>query len=79
MSAQRRPAPKSSSAARTRAYRERMRAKGLKPVTIWTYDINDPVFREQLRRDSIALSQSEGEREVMDWIDQMQTEDGLWD
>ena len=79
MSAQRKPSQKSTSAARTRAYRERMRAKGLKQVTIWTYDINDPQVRKRLEEDSRRIRGSAGEKEVMEWIEAMQVEDGIWD
>ena len=57
--------PKSTSAARTRAYRERMRAKGLKPVTIWTYDVNDPAFRKRLEEDCRRIRESPAEEEIM--------------
>ncbi len=46
----------SSSARRTAAYRERMRAKGLKPVTIWVPDRRDPAYREQCRRAVAAIN-----------------------
>ena len=41
-------------AKRVRKHREKMKAAGLKPVTIWVPDRNAPGYREQLERD-IAL------------------------
>ncbi|HEX6859621.1 MAG TPA: antitoxin MazE-like protein [Caulobacteraceae bacterium] len=79
MSAQRKPAQKSTSAARTRAYRERMRAKGLKPVTIWTFDTTDPDFLRRVREASIAASHDPEERAVMDEVEAFQADLGPLD
>ncbi|HYG25340.1 MAG TPA: antitoxin MazE-like protein [Caulobacteraceae bacterium] len=68
--------PRQSSAARTRAYRERLRAQGLKPLTIWTYDINDPAFQKRLEEDCRRLRGSDDEEEVMKWLDEMRDTDG---
>jgi len=56
--------PKKTGAERTRAWRERMRAQGLKPVTIWTFDENDPAFMERLRADLRRMSEGADERAV---------------
>jgi hypothetical protein len=77
MSAQRKPAQKPTSAARTRAYRERMRAKGLKPVTIWTYDMNDPELVARWQEQSRALVGTPAEEEAIAWIEASMAEDGL--
>ena len=58
-----------SSRERTRAYRERLRAKGLKPVTLWLPDMNDPEVRAQIQRDCRLISESPEEREIMEWLD----------
>lgn len=81
MAAQRKPnsTPKSTSAARTRAYRERMRAKGLKPVTLWVLDTSNPAVRKRLEEDCRRIRESPDEQAVMDMLEQMQIEDGLWD
>jgi hypothetical protein len=80
MSAKRKPdaKPKSTSAARTRAYRERMRAKGLKPVTRWVLDLNNPAVRARLEEDGRRIRESPDEQAVMDMLEQMQIEDGIW-
>lgn len=41
--------------AAVRRYRERMRAKGLRPVTIWVPDPSDPAVREALAREARAI------------------------
>ena len=61
--------PKKTSRERTKAYRERLKAKGLKPVTIWVPDINDPEVRAQLKRDCQLISESPHEKEIMEWIE----------
>jgi Protein of unknown function (DUF3018) len=61
--------PKRTSRERTRAYRERLRAKGLKPVTLWLPDVNDPEFIAQMRRECRLISESPHEKEIMEWID----------
>src|SRR4051794_41071381 len=61
--------PKRISRERTNAYRERLRAKGLKPATVWVPDVNDPEIRAQLKRDWEAISASPHEREVMEWVE----------
>ena len=39
-----------------RAYRERLRALGLKPVQVWVPDVNAPHFKRELRRQVGRLS-----------------------
>ena len=68
MTAQRKP-PTKSSAERTRAFRERQRAKGLRLVQFWTPDLRNPQVVAQIRREIAQLDKSEDEREVMDFIE----------
>jgi hypothetical protein len=49
--------------------RERLRAKGLKPVTLWLPDVDDPEFIPQMRRECRLISESPHEKEIMEWID----------
>jgi hypothetical protein len=37
---------------RQRAYRARMRARGMKPITIWVPDPDSPAFAAEARRQS---------------------------
>ena len=57
--------PRKTSRERTRTYRERLRARGLKPVTIWVPDLNDPKVRERIAQECRQLDQSEDEKEVL--------------
>ena len=49
-------------AERTAAYRQRMRAKGLVPKTIWVPDTKDPKFVEEYRRQARAIAEVEAAR-----------------
>lgn len=68
-----------SGAERTRRWRERMRAKGFAPRTVWTYDLNDPVFRARLAADLDRMRDTPEEQQIMLDFEQMAVEDGLWD
>ena len=54
---------------KVRAYRERMRARGLRPIQIWVPDTRTAAFRTQAHRQSLAVAQSEFAREDQDFID----------
>jgi len=44
--------PRSASAERVRRHREKMKAMGLKPVTIWVpEDYNSPEYRAEIKRE----------------------------
>jgi hypothetical protein len=62
------PKPRTSRE-RTRAYRERLRAKGLKPTTLWLPDLNDPAVRARLQQEWRMICSSPEEREVMEFLD----------
>jgi len=47
------------------------RNEGLRPIVIWIPDESAPGFAEEMRRQSILAAQSPGEREIMDWIEQV--------
>lgn len=63
--------PRKSGAQRTREWRARMRAKGLVPRTVWTYDVTDPAFLEELRLAGERIRGSEEERRVLEEIEAM--------
>ena len=69
---------KKTSAIRTRAYRERLRAQGLKPRTVWALDVSDPAVRERLRQQSLSLHGDPAEAEIMEWIEGLQAEPDPW-
>ncbi|MDZ7761599.1 MAG: antitoxin MazE family protein [Desulfovermiculus sp.] len=61
---------------RMKEYRERLRKSGLRPVQIWGPDTKAPGFAEEVRRQSLLVSQSTDENEIMDWVEQSADFDG---
>lgn len=53
-------------AERVRKHREKMKAAGLKPVTIWVPDVNSPEYREALARDIAKINADEESLRVME-------------
>lgn len=60
---------KRKSREKARAYRERMRAKGLRPVQLWLPDTRTPEFAAEARRQSLAVANSPTEADDQAWID----------
>ena len=60
---------KRSSRDKVRAYRERMRARGLRPVQIWVPDTRTAAFRAAAHRQSLAVAQSALAKPDQDFID----------
>jgi hypothetical protein len=57
-----------STAQRTANYRDRQKAKGLRPVTLWVLDTRSPEVKERIARDMAALRRlSETSQEERDW------------
>jgi hypothetical protein len=56
----------SDGAERVRKHREKMKAAGLKPVTIWVSDVNAPGYREALARDIAKINADEESTRVME-------------
>jgi hypothetical protein len=54
---------------KARAYRARMRAKGLRPVQRWAPDTRSPEFVERARRECAALRNDSSEAEILDDIE----------
>lgn len=52
------PARASSSSARAKvqAHRDRLRARGLRPLQIWVPDVRSASFRAEARRQSLAVA-----------------------
>jgi hypothetical protein len=55
-----------SGAERVRKHREKMKAAGLKPVTIWVPDVNTPEYRAKVARAIDVINASESEKEILD-------------
>ena len=60
---------KRSSREKVRSYRERMRARGLRPIQIWVPDTRTAKFAGEALRQSLAVAKSAGEREDQALID----------
>jgi hypothetical protein len=54
-----------NSTERSRKYREKMKAAGLKQVAIWVPNVDAPGFREQLARDIEMINNSEDEKRIL--------------
>ncbi len=61
--------PKRTSRERMRAYRHRLRAQGLRPVTVWVPDLRNSSVREALREECRQIAHSADEPEVLAWIE----------
>lgn len=58
------PQERERSREKVRAYRERLREQGLRPLQIWVPDVRSPGFREEAHRQSLAVARSrESERD----------------
>lgn len=54
---------------KVRAHRERLRKQGLRPIQIWVPDVRSRSFKAQAHRQSLAVAESEVEREDQAFID----------
>jgi hypothetical protein len=60
---------KVSSRARVKAYRERQRQRGLRPIQIWVPDVRSPVFAAEAHRQSLAVARSPYAQDDQAFID----------
>ena len=60
---------KRSSRDRVRSYRERMRARGLRPIQIWVPDTRTAAFRTAAHSQSLVVAQSPFAERDQDFID----------
>jgi hypothetical protein len=68
---------KSTSRARVRDYRARMRAKGMRQVTLWVPDVRSPEFLENARKACLAIARSEQEKDDQAFVEAISA--GVWD
>jgi hypothetical protein len=54
---------------KVRAYRERLRQQGLRPLQIWVPDVRSPAFAVEAHRQSVAVAQSSYETDDQAFID----------
>ena len=52
------PARSKPSRDKVRAYRERLRRQGLRPIQIWAPDVRGPEFEAEAHRQSLAVAES---------------------
>lgn len=60
--------PKQNVTDRMRAYRNRLRAEGLKPVQVWVHDVKSPAFKRNLRTQVAGLDAVD-ESAALDFIE----------
>jgi hypothetical protein len=58
-----------SSREKVRAYRERLRSQGLRPIQIWVPDVRSPEFKEQAHQQSVAVATSPHAEDDQAFID----------
>jgi Protein of unknown function (DUF3018) len=63
-----------SSRDKVRAYRERLRRQGLRPIQIWVPDLRSPAFAAEARRQSLAVARSTHARDDQAFIDAISDE-----
>lgn len=64
-----------SSREKVRAYRERLRRQGMRPIQIWVPDVRSPKFRAEARRQSRAVAESRHAQADQDFIDAVSERD----
>jgi hypothetical protein len=64
----------SDGAKRVRKHRDKMKAAGLKPVTIWVPDVNAPEFKAQVAREIAAINASADEKVILDELSGIEIE-----
>ena len=68
----RRAAPKRlSSREKVRAYRKRLRARGLRPIQVWVPDTRTASFKAEAHRQSQVVARSSYARRDQDFIDEV--------
>jgi Antitoxin MazE-like len=56
---------------KVRAYRERLRQQGLRPIQIWVPDVRSPIFAAEAHRQCLAVANSPRATEDQHFIDQI--------
>jgi hypothetical protein len=67
---------RSTTHAKVRRYRERMRAKGLRQIQLWVPDTRSPAFAAECRRQSLLVAGDPAENESMEELQALQDTDG---
>jgi len=67
------PKPKPT---KVQAYRQRLRAQGLRPIQIWVPDVRSPEFAAEAHRQSVLIAASPQEADDQAFVDSVSS---LWD
>jgi len=59
---------------RVRSYRDRMRARGMRPIQLWVVDVRTPAFMRDAHRQSAAVAASDHAAEDQAFIDAVSDE-----
>ena len=70
------PPKRQSSREKVRTHRERLRAKGLRPIQIWVPDTRSSAFKAQAHRQSLIVARSRHARQDQDFIDAISLQPG---
>jgi hypothetical protein len=54
---------------KVRAYRQRLRSQGLRPIQIWVPDVRPPAFAAEAHRQALAVAASAYAQEDQDFVD----------
>jgi Protein of unknown function (DUF3018) len=54
---------------KVKAYRDRLRAQGLRPIQIWVPDTRSPEFAREAKRQSLLIANSPGDADDQAFID----------
>ena len=54
---------------KVRAYRERLRRRGLRPIQLWVPDVRSRSFAREAHRQSLLIGTDKLEREVQAFVD----------
>jgi hypothetical protein len=54
---------------KVRAYRERLRRRGMRPIQIWVPDVRSRRFAREAHRQSLLVANSGREHEDQDFVD----------
>jgi hypothetical protein len=57
-----------------RKHREKMKAAGLKPVTIWVPDVNSPDFKARVAREIELINASADEKAILEELSNIEIE-----
>jgi hypothetical protein len=56
---------------KVRAHRTRLRARGMRPVTMWVPDMRSPKFAAEARRQCVLANNSRYAAQDQAWVDSM--------